>query len=229
MFVRAQCHRSKRKTAPPYSVIAAVGQHGEVADGSCACPAGKVACNHLMGMLRTVALLQSKGFQEAPQHMACTDLPQQWRVPRGSAIKGSSIQGIDWQSVREGDLSVPKLARPTERRAGPRNAEQQAAAKERLCQRMLAQNPYNSFARGLLLTPGEPSNETKYGLGPSCVPTCLLAGTAAPWFQCPVVGHQASVCAVCPAGACGRTFQGCAAMATSFPPKRQRNPYGVPT
>ncbi|KAH9377292.1 hypothetical protein HPB48_020329 [Haemaphysalis longicornis] len=84
---RAQCYSSKKKTPPPYSVIAAVGQHGEVADGNCECPAGKVACNRLMGMLRTVALVQSKGFQEAPQHMACTDFPQQWRVPLGSAKK----------------------------------------------------------------------------------------------------------------------------------------------
>ncbi|KAH9384466.1 hypothetical protein HPB48_026474 [Haemaphysalis longicornis] len=135
-----------------------------------ACRFGKVACNHLMGMLRTVALLQSKGFQEAPQHMACTDLPQQWRVPRGSAIRGSSIQGIDWRRVREGGLSVPKLARPTERRARPRTAEQQAAAKERLCHRMLARNPNNTFARGLLLTPGGPSKETKYGPAPAASP-----------------------------------------------------------
>lgn len=80
--------QQQQKTAPPYSAIAAVSQHGGVVDGNCEWTAVKVACNQLMGRLRTVALLQTKGFQEVPQHMACTDLPQQWRVPCGSAIKG---------------------------------------------------------------------------------------------------------------------------------------------
>ncbi|KAH9374988.1 hypothetical protein HPB48_022944 [Haemaphysalis longicornis] len=35
---------------------------------------------------------------------------------------------------------------------------------------MLARNPTNTFARGLLLTPGEPSKETKYGVAPAASP-----------------------------------------------------------
>ncbi|XP_049519113.1 uncharacterized protein LOC119443202 [Dermacentor silvarum] len=170
VFIRAQCYRGKKKTTSPYTIQAAIGQHGQVVGGNCECPAGQVACNHLMSMLRTVALLQSKGFSEAPQHMTCTDLPQQWRVPRGNAIKASSIQGIDWRSVREGGVSIPKLARPTERRLKPRTEEQQAAAKYKLCRRMLARDANNTFARGLRLTPGQPSKETKYGLSPASSP-----------------------------------------------------------
>ncbi|XP_077552542.1 uncharacterized protein LOC144167008 [Haemaphysalis longicornis] len=35
---------------------------------------------------------------------------------------------------------------------------------------MLARNPNNTFARGLLLTPGGPSKETKYGPAPAASP-----------------------------------------------------------
>ncbi|KAH7982638.1 hypothetical protein HPB52_006218 [Rhipicephalus sanguineus] len=132
--------------------------------------ASTVACNHLLSMLRMVALLQSKGFSEAPEDITCTDLPQQWRVPRGKVIKGSSVQGIDWRSVREGGLSVPKLARPTERRVNPRTKEEQAAAQKKLCRSILARDANNPFARGLSLTPGQPYKETKYGLAPASSP-----------------------------------------------------------
>ncbi|KAL1436274.1 hypothetical protein MTO96_049789 [Rhipicephalus appendiculatus] len=98
VFIRAQCYRSKKKNASPYIVHAAIGRHGQVTGGNCECPAGQLACNHLLSMLRTVALLQSKGFSEAPEDITCTDLPQQWRVPRGNAIKGTSVQGIAWRS-----------------------------------------------------------------------------------------------------------------------------------
>lgn len=148
-------------------MIAAVNRNGQIVDGNCGCPAGRVACNHLVGMLRTVALLQSKGYSEAPRHMSCTDLPQQWRVPRGSAIKGSTIQAIDWRSVREDGLNIPKMARPTERRLHIRSRDSQAAAKEQLCRKILARDENNAFARALLHTPGQPSKETKYGLAPA--------------------------------------------------------------
>ncbi|KAH7981993.1 hypothetical protein HPB52_002525 [Rhipicephalus sanguineus] len=117
-----------------------------------------------------VALLQSKGFSEAPEDIACTDLPQQWRVPRGKVIKGSSVQGIEWRSVREGGLSVPKLSRPTERRVNPSTKEEQAVAQEKLCRSILARDANNAFARGLSLTPGQPYEETKYGLAPASSP-----------------------------------------------------------
>lgn len=64
-FVKASCFRSKKKNFLPYTVMVALNISGKTEDGHCDCPAGKVACNHLMGVLRTLALLQSKGFSQA--------------------------------------------------------------------------------------------------------------------------------------------------------------------
>lgn len=62
-------------------MTAAVGEQGTIIDGNFECAARKVLCNHLMGVLRTLSLLQEKGFLEAPKQLSCTDLPQQW-TPR---------------------------------------------------------------------------------------------------------------------------------------------------
>lgn len=66
VFIKAQCYRSKKKNAWPYIVHAAIGRDAKVAVGNCECPAGQIACNHLISMLHTVVLLQCKGFSEAP-------------------------------------------------------------------------------------------------------------------------------------------------------------------
>ncbi|KAG0445134.1 hypothetical protein HPB47_019315, partial [Ixodes persulcatus] len=141
IFLKAECYRTKKKNEKPYRVIAAVNQQAAIIDGNCDCAAGKLACNHLMGMLRTVLLLQKKGFLEAPEQLSCTDIPQQWRVPRHNSPKGSPIQSIDWRSVREGGLSVPKLARPNDRRLCPRNEQQQEAATSALATKLLSVDP----------------------------------------------------------------------------------------
>ncbi|KAG0421671.1 hypothetical protein HPB47_002451 [Ixodes persulcatus] len=114
--------------------MAALNISGKIEDGHCDCPAGKVACNHLMGVLRTLALLQSKGFSQAPQQLSCTDLPQQWRVPRGDHIRGTSIQSVDWGSVRQGGLDTPTISRFYDSRVKPRNQEEQNAATKRFDQ-----------------------------------------------------------------------------------------------
>lgn len=169
-FLKAECHRSKKKNSKPYSVIAAIDRQGAIVDGSCECAAGKLACNHLMAMLRTVSLLQAKGFSEPPELLSCTDLPQQWRVPRTCSTKGRSIQDVDWRSVREGGLIVPKFGRPTERRLFPRNEQQQEAAKVELARNLLSLDPGDVFALGLLNTPGQPYKKTRYGLAPASSP-----------------------------------------------------------
>lgn len=91
-------------------------------------------------------------------------------MPRGNAIKGSSVQGIGWRNVREGGQSVPKQARPAERQLNPRTKAEQAAAQERLCRRMPTRDANNAFAQGLSLTPGQPYKKTKYGLAPASSP-----------------------------------------------------------
>lgn len=167
--MKAACYRSKKKTSKPYSVIAAIDDQGAIVDGNCECAAGMVACNHLMGVLRTVSLLQAKGFSEAPEQISCTDLPQQWRVPRRSS-KGRSIQEVDWRSVREGGLSVPKMGRPKDCRLYPRNQQQQQAAQEELARNLLSDSPECLFARGLLSTLGQPYKRTRYGPAPTSSP-----------------------------------------------------------
>lgn len=134
-----------------------------IVDGICDCPAGKLACNHLMAVIRTVMHLQSKGFTEPPDQLSCTDLPQQWRVPRGNHIKGRSIQSLNWRGVRDGGSALPKLARPKERRAFPRNIEQQQHAKQKLARGLLALDPKNAFAKALLSTRSQQHRETRYG------------------------------------------------------------------
>lgn len=134
-----------------------------IVDGICDCPAGKVACNHLMATIRTVMHLQSKGFSEPPEQLSCTDLPQQWRVPHGNQIKGRSIQSLNWRGVRDGASALPKLARPKERRAFPRSVQQQQHAKQRLARGLLALDPKNAFAKALLSTQSQQHLETRYG------------------------------------------------------------------
>lgn len=170
VFLKAACYRSKKNNSEPYNVIAAIDEQGVIIDGNCQCAAGTVACNHLMAVLRTVSLLQGKGFLEAPEQLSCTDLPQQWRVPRRNSSKGRSIQGVDWRSVREGGLSVPKMGRPKECRLYPRNQQQQQEAQAELARALLSDNPECLFARGLLSTLGQPYKKTRYGPAPASSP-----------------------------------------------------------
>ncbi|XP_077506744.1 uncharacterized protein LOC144115978 [Amblyomma americanum] len=150
--------------------MAAVDDTAHIVDGCCECPAGKLACNHLLAVLRTIMLLQSRGFTEAPDSLACTDLPQQWRVPRGSAVKGCSVQSVDWRSVKEGGRSTPRIALPKERRVQRRTRPQQKDAKRRLALDLLACDPDNDFAKGLLLTDEGESRQSRFGVVSSLSP-----------------------------------------------------------
>lgn len=153
--------------------MAALNISGKIEDGHCDCPAGKVACNHLMGVLRTLSLLQSKGFSQAPQQLSCTDLPQQWRVPRGDHIRGTSIQSVDWRSVKEGGLDTPTTSRLYESRAKPRDKEQQDAFTKRYAQLLKNLGGTEEFGRSLLGGTGQVFKETKYGLASERAPvTC---------------------------------------------------------
>lgn len=143
-------------------MVAALSVTGNVEDGHCDCPAGKAACNHLMGVLRTLELLQRKGFSEAPVQLSCTDLPQQWRVPRGERIRGTSIQSVDWRSVREGGLETP-TSRLYESRAVPRSQSEQDAATKNFAQAMMDLDGTTEFGRSLLGGTGQVFVKTKFG------------------------------------------------------------------
>ncbi|KAL1437868.1 hypothetical protein MTO96_048560 [Rhipicephalus appendiculatus] len=76
VFVKASCYQSGEGEST-YPVFAAITSEGEISSGSCECVNGQSACNHLMGALKTVALLQSKGFAKVPQNLRCTNLREE--------------------------------------------------------------------------------------------------------------------------------------------------------
>lgn len=127
-LLKARCYRSQKKTKPPYVVNATVNEVGQVVHGSCECPAGKGFCSHLQAVLNVVVLLQQKGYSEAPEHLSCTDLPQRWRRPRGEAIKGCSVQDLDWRRVGEGGQDMPLLSRLDLSKASERSVDQKRKA-----------------------------------------------------------------------------------------------------
>ncbi|KAL1460312.1 hypothetical protein MTO96_027570 [Rhipicephalus appendiculatus] len=159
-----------------------------IIDGSCDCPAGKLACNPLIAVLRTAMLLQSTGFSEAPDQLSCTDLPRQWRIPGRRNIRGCPLQSVDWRKVKEGATSAPKFAVPKERRVRPRNRQEQEEAKLKFARELLSFDPDNDFAKALLLTDEGDTVQSRFGLVSSLAPqsyqqsllphgfTVLLAG-----------------------------------------------------
>ncbi|KAH9366632.1 hypothetical protein HPB48_018164 [Haemaphysalis longicornis] len=83
---------------------------------------------HLQAVLNVVVLLQKKGYCGAPEHLSCTDLPQRWRRPRGEAIKGCSVQDLDWRRVGEGGQDMPLLSRLDLSKASERSVDQKRKA-----------------------------------------------------------------------------------------------------
>lgn len=77
----------------------------------------------LQAVLNVVILLQQKGYSDAPEHLPCTDLPQRWRRPRGEAIKGCSVQDLDWRRVGEGGQDMPLLSRLDLSKASERSVD----------------------------------------------------------------------------------------------------------
>lgn len=76
VFVKASCYRNAEREST-YPVFAAINSEGEIISGSCKCVNGRSACNHLMGTLKTVQLLQSRGFAKVPQKLRCTNLREE--------------------------------------------------------------------------------------------------------------------------------------------------------
>ncbi|KAG0441715.1 hypothetical protein HPB47_015876 [Ixodes persulcatus] len=96
---------SQKKTATPYQVVCDIQQSGDVRDANCECAAGKSgACNHSLAVLKLLALLRANKYDEAPPAVACTELPQQWRRPRGEAVSlhEPAVRGLEERSGRRG-------------------------------------------------------------------------------------------------------------------------------
>ncbi|KAL1468194.1 hypothetical protein MTO96_041638 [Rhipicephalus appendiculatus] len=129
-----------------------------------------------------------EGIFEGTDQLSCTDLPQQWRIPRWRNIRGCPLHCVEWRKVKEGATSAPKFAAPKERRVRPRNRQQQEEAKLKFARELLSFDPENDFAKALLLTDEGDTVQSRFGLGSSLSPqsyqqsllphgfTILLAG-----------------------------------------------------
>lgn len=149
--VRGKCYRSQRRTSKPYRVTATVAADGAVMASSCECAAKEGLCNHVLALLRLVVLLKEQGFEEPPPEISCTELPQQWRRPRGSQIAATSVNDVDWRSVREGGSLKSVGSRLYDARKRPRDfAEMKEAMRDLgndLCS--LGDSPFAKHLRGM--------------------------------------------------------------------------------
>ncbi|KAH7941471.1 hypothetical protein HPB49_014186 [Dermacentor silvarum] len=147
IFLKAPCYRSKKKNAPPYSVMIALDTT-RIIDGGCDSPAGKLACNHMIAVLRTVMLLHSKGFSEAPDQLSCTDLLSNEGFP--AEARSEDARFNPW--------------------TGAKNRQEQEEAKQKFAQELLSFDPDNDFAKALLLTDEGETVQSRFGLVSSLPP-----------------------------------------------------------
>ncbi|KAM7282328.1 hypothetical protein ISCGN_002478 [Ixodes scapularis] len=132
VVVRGRCYRSQRKTGKPYSVSTTIAADGSISECSCQCAAKEGLCNHALALLRLIVLLKGQGYTEAPPEVTCTELPQQWRRPRGSQICAASVAELDWRSAREGGPSKAQGSRLYDARKRPRDLAGMQQAMHRL-------------------------------------------------------------------------------------------------
>ncbi|KAM7312003.1 hypothetical protein ISCGN_008908 [Ixodes scapularis] len=132
VVVRGRCYRSQRKTGKPYSVSTTIAADGSISECSCQCGAKEGLCNHALALLRLIVLLKGQGYTEAPPEVTCTELPQQWRRPRGSQICAASVAELDWRSAREGGPSKAQGSRLYDARKRPRDLAGMQQAMHRL-------------------------------------------------------------------------------------------------
>lgn len=121
VVVRGRCYRSQKKSGRPYGVTATFSVDGSVCASSCECAAKEGLCNHALALLRLIVLLKRQGYEEPPPEVACTELPQQWRRPRGTQIAATNVSEVDWRAVREEGSSKPRGSRLYDARKHPRD------------------------------------------------------------------------------------------------------------
>nr|XP_050043603.1 uncharacterized protein LOC126540811 [Dermacentor andersoni] len=163
IFVKASCYRSQRNTLSPYTVKAALSLHGDILGGLCECAAGKHACNHLQAVLKLVALLQVKGYKEAPEHLSSTDLPQRWRVPWTNPLRRTSLQQVDWRRVGEGGQDLPRSSRLYKGIAANKDPKQQEEYIKAFADALKEINGMQEFASFLDAADSSDVTETKFG------------------------------------------------------------------
>lgn len=159
VFIKATCYQSEKGDST-YSVVAAVNSEA-VVSGSCECSDGESACNHLMGVLDTVSLLQSKGFARVAQHLPCTNLREKELAADANAV-------------------LRKLSEVNNFRRCRRSMQQQDEARQRLGRDLLKIEPVCIFAQ-YLLAPQVSYMMTKFGPAPAGSPLS---------YQYPLLSHE---------------------------------------
>ncbi|CAN7998184.1 unnamed protein product, partial [Ixodes hexagonus] len=165
VLIKASCFRSQRKAAKPYQVLCDIQQSGDIRDANCECAAGKNGvCNHSLAALKLLALLRANRYDEAPPAVACTELPQQWRRPRGQAVASTSLQFVDWRSVREEGLETPITSRLYDAQRNTVHFDDTVASIRRLGADLFSTQA-SPFAKRLRATTTE-SVKTMFGMAP---------------------------------------------------------------
>lgn len=141
-------------------------------------------CSHLQAVLKTVILIQEKGFAEAPAHLSCTDVPQCWRRPRGQTIKGTSVQTVDWRRVVEDGQDMPLPCRLDVSKAKERNIDEKRKAAMQFSRSLQELDGDTSLVRVLSAADRAPACTAKCG--------AVLAGSPLAYQQ-PVVPFGFSV------------------------------------
>ncbi|KAM7304091.1 uncharacterized protein ISCGN_013991 [Ixodes scapularis] len=164
VVVRGRCYRSQKKSGRPYGVTATFSEDGSVWASSCECAAKEGLCNHALALLRLVVLLKKQGYEEPPPEVACTELPQQWRRPRGSQIPATSVAEVDWRAVRDGGSSKPRGSRLYDARKRPRDLSEMQDAIHRLGSDLcaLGDSPFAKHLRTVQIL----GTESKFGMVP---------------------------------------------------------------
>lgn len=121
-------------------------------------------CNHSLALLKLLALLRAKDYAEAPPVVACTELPQQWRRPRGEAVASTSLQSVDWRSVREDGSDVPISSKLYDARRKPLDQNETILSIRKLGADRCSSD-VTPFAKRLREATAD-SVETRFGLAP---------------------------------------------------------------
>ncbi|KAM7282672.1 uncharacterized protein ISCGN_002796 [Ixodes scapularis] len=209
VLIKASCFRSQRKTATPYQVVCDIQQSGDVRDANCECAAGKSgACNHSLAVLKLLALLRANKYDEAPPAVACTELPQQWRRPRGEAVASTSLQLVDWRSVREEGLETPITSRLYDAQRNIVDVNDRVALTRQLGDYLFSTQG-SPFAKRLRAATTE-TVKTKFGLAPPGSPLAYqqsLVPFGYETFSSPELAHVQGRSAALPS--CPAFFEAC--------------------
>ncbi|KAM7282508.1 hypothetical protein ISCGN_002658 [Ixodes scapularis] len=166
ILVRCVCFRSRKKTSEPYEVTLRLTAEPRLQNGRCTCPAGSAGyCNHLMAVLENVVLLQNGGYREAPEQLAPTELPQQWRRPR-QAMAPELVMDLNWRMVADGRPDNPLPCRLYDTRKRARTESEQRKATAKLGRSLQEFNISKSFVESLLEATTCTYVDTQFGRAP---------------------------------------------------------------